>query len=143
MFIAVSRSHVTKAQVDDWQIICACAVSQLEEVCSRICSGDILVHELQKISDKQLQMSKLCIAAATPPEQHKGREAAQIESNTITPSTVPCHDVIKACIDTKLKELHFFTTYRDQLSHFLHLTSSLPLTGKTVPRFMLFCNCIY
>lgn len=130
MFIAASESRVSRAQFGDWQTICVCAVSKLEEICKRICSGDIFVYELQTISDKKTLMSKLC-AAACPMEHKDGNEDQDKPSSAIS-FAIPSYGVLTACLDLRLKEFNYFTTYNAQLSHFLQLTSSLVLTGMSV-----------
>ena len=102
------------------------------EVCHRIISGDILVHELKTISHKESQMGKLC-AAATPSEQkNDGKESSPAED-------MPSYSRVKMQLDLRIKELDCFNTYRAQLTHFLHKSASVTLAGNLVLR----CNDAY
>lgn len=101
-----------------------CALSKLGEVCRKVCSGDIAVHELKTISGKETQMSKLC-AAAAPQEQTEDGKGGQA-------GEIPSYEIVKKHLDMRLKEFHYFKTYCAQLTHFLNLSSLVVLTGKHV-----------
>ena len=115
-----------EAQTGDWQFLCTCALTKLEDVCRRIISGDILVKELKTISLKESQMSKLCDAAARPSEQkNSGKKSTQAGG-------FPHYDSIKMHLDIRLKELDHFMTYRAQLKSFLHICETVALSGEAL-----------
>ena len=104
-------------------MICVCALSSLAEVCHRVISGDILVHELTTISHKESQMNKLCVAAE--PSEQKGDERKS--SHAVV---VPPYDLVKMHLDMRLKELKYFNKYHDQLEYFLeHMCTAGAITG--------------
>ena len=116
--------HLRDAEFD-WQIICMYGWTKLEEICVKICSGDITIVELRSIEAKRNEMSKVC-AAATHPLPKKLRKDKHI---TTALSGMPSCDKIQDNLDKRLKELDYFINYRDQLLNFLRLTAELQLTG--------------
>ena len=109
----------------DWQIICKYGWTILEEICVKICSGDITIVELRSIKAKRNQMSKVCVAATHP----LPKKVRKDKHGTTALSGMPSWDKIQDNLDKRLKELHYFINYRDQLFNFLQLTAELQLTG--------------
>ena len=122
IFAIVSSPKLREAQSEDWQMICMCALSKLVDVCHRIIYGDILVHELKTISNKEPQMRKLCAAAAPSKQKQDGKKSSQVED-------VPSYDIVKMHLDLRLKELDYFVKYRGQLQNFLHVCGTVALSG--------------
>ena len=87
--------------LSDWQCICVCALSTLENTCKRIINGDISMSELQIIQVRKKQMDKLCDAAA-------GKH-----------STLPSAQDLTARIAQRLKEYQHFQTYCEELRNII------------------------
>lgn len=98
----------TNGGVEEWQLICVCAISILENVCERIRTGDISVGELKQIKATKKQMDKLCDAAT------QGRR------NTSMPSAKD----LNTSISQRLTQYEHFQTYCEQMNNIiLHLSS--------------------
>ena len=122
--LVVTSSKLIEAQAGEWMLICKCALKKLVDVCQRIVSGDVLVHELKAVSLKESQMSKLCAAAAGPSRQkNSGKRISQAEY-------VPPYNNVKMHLDIRLKVLDHFMKYRAQLKKFLHSCATIALSGK-------------
>ena len=98
MFILLlaSQQEIKKGLQEDWQFIVTCALSQLEDVCSKIQSGNVTIKELEHIKSKQSQMRKLCEAVSST-------QASELQGN----------------ISQRLKEYEHFTEYTSRLKYFL------------------------
>ena len=119
-------------------MICMCALSKLADVCHRVISGDILVHELKTIFHKESQLSKLCDAATGPSKRKdSGKKSSLAEY-------VPPYDRVKVYLDIRQKELDYFMKYQDQLKRFLHLCKPVVLSGKVFGLYMFqkCCSCL-
>ena len=123
--MVVSSSTLKEAQSEDWKLICICALSKLEDICCRVISGGVLVHELKTISDKESQMRKLCAAAAAPSEQKdNGKKSSQAD--------IPPYDSLKMYLDMRQKELDYFMNYCKQLRNFLRICEPVSLSGNVL-----------
>ena len=126
----VSSSKLKEAQSEDWQLICMCALSKLADVCHRVISGDVFVHEVKTIFHKESQMNKLCDAAAGPSKQKgSGKKGSLAEY-------VPPYDGVKMHLDIRKKEFDYFMKYQDQLKKFLRLCEPVALSGKVFNLYM-------
>lgn len=77
---------------DRSEMMCTFAVSTLDGVCRSICSGDIVVRELQMIIERKDQMEKLCSAVKSGNLDRRGKE----------------YDTMKAALDDRIKEFIAF-----------------------------------
>ena len=91
-----------------------CALSILQDVCERTCSGEISVSELEEIQTRKGQMDKLCSAAATD-DGHKD---------------MPSISVLNANVNQRLKEFQYFQVYHQQLGNLISYLSSIQVQGK-------------
>ena len=113
---------MNKPQLEDWERICLLAVRKLADLCNGVVSGDILVHELYTISQKEFQMSKLCAAAKPFHQKHDKKKNSEVVD-------VPSYDRIKLHLDARLKELEYFNNYCAQLGLFLKECATVTLEG--------------
>ena len=97
---------------EEVQVICMCALSILQDICGRICTGDISVRELQEIQKRANQMNKLCVAAAI--------NDWKMEMDIA---------YLNACVEQRLKEYEHFKVYHQQLHHLMLHLSSVPVQG--------------
>ena len=115
-FVTLTHTHMptlTAQEADvirekgssELQLICICALSILQDVCARICSGDISIRDLQKVHSKKAQMIKLCSAAAV--------DADNVVSN----------------LEQRLRDHDHFMVYLRQLNHLFSFFSSARLQG--------------
>lgn len=101
--LLVSQLDIKKGLQEDWQFIVTCALSQLEDVCSKIQSGNVTIKELEHIESKQGQMRKLCEAFSCTVTSGSQRQATQLQSNVMQ----------------RLKEYNHFKEYTVKLEYFL------------------------
>ena len=99
----------------EWQVVCICAISILEDACSKICNGDICMQDLSLLNKKRAQMSKLCSAATVDVQEQSG---------------MPSADTVIANLELRLKEYEQFERYRNQLTNLLSFLGSVRLQGK-------------
>lgn len=117
LFICIaSRAGVTKREssLEDWQLICMCALSKLENVCMQIKTGDISVMELKEIREKQDQMRRLCDAAAAG----EGESETSLSSSNLV-----------VYVSQRLNEYNFFLKYHRQLDQLISFFTSKQLPG--------------
>ena len=69
IFLASRSGVTTQAGAEDWQIICMCALSKLDEVVQNIHTGNISNLELRKVKHREPQLHKLLDAVSA----HEGR----------------------------------------------------------------------
>ena len=112
----VENNKSVANQKTEWSVICACAMSQFESMCTKICNGDVTIDELNNIQARQDQMSKLCQAA----------------TSSESPSCLPSFSEIKKELEDRLKEFEFFTNYKDQILQFVTQMGKLPLEGNLI-----------
>ena len=98
----------------DWQYICSCAISKLEEVCIKICNGDICMHDLRLLDKRKGQMHKLCLATTVDGKPQSG---------------MPSADVVITNLERRLKEYEQFEEYQRQLNNILFYFTSVRLEG--------------
>ena len=105
MFILLiaSQLDIRNDSQEDWKFIVTCALSQLEDVCSKIQSGNVTIKELEQIESKQSQMRKLCEAFSYTVTSGPQRQATQLQSNIVQ----------------RLKEYNHFKEYTAKLEFFL------------------------
>lgn len=77
----------------------------LQDVCARICSGEISIRDLQEVHSKKAQMIRRCSAAAV--------DADNVISN----------------LEQRLREYNHFKVYLCQLNHLFSFLSSVRLQG--------------
>ena len=102
--LLASQLELKKGLQEDWQFIVTCALTQFEDVCNKIQSGNITVTELEHIESKQGQMNKLCEAVSNTMASGSLIQASELQGN----------------ITQRLKEYAHFTEYTSQLEHFLN-----------------------
>ena len=102
-------------------MICTCALSILQDVCARICSGDISIRDLHELNSKKSEMMKLCSAAAVDGKQ---------QSEMLSADNVICN------LEQRLREYGYFQVYLQQLKQLLSFLNSVRLQGKL-------CTCTY
>ena len=91
-----------------------CAVSNLEDICKRICSGNVCIQELQHLNSKKAQMSKLCSEATVDGK-------AQFD--------LPSASTIVTKLEQRLREYEHFEEYRQHLSYLISHLKSVRLQG--------------
>ena len=97
----------------DWQYICACAISKLQQVCTMICDGDICMRDLRLLCDKKGQMHKLCLAVTVDGKPQYGIQA----------------DAVITSLKQRSKEYEQFEEYQRQLNNILSYFTSVRLEG--------------
>lgn len=97
------------------ELMCTSAVSTLEDVCQNICSGDIVVRDLQLIIERRDHMEKLCSAVKSGNLDRQGKE----------------YDTMKAALDTRIKEFIAFLGRKNLLGG-LCQGITVTVTGKFV-----------
>ena len=116
MFYTARRAHITKEESRvEWQLICICAISILEDACTKICNGDICMQDLSLLNRKKAQMSKLCSAATVDVQDQSG---------------MPSADTVIANLELRLKEYEQFEEYRNQLNNLLSYLTSVRIQGN-------------
>ena len=109
---AGSESQLKRGLPDECQIACLCALTKFQEVCGRVQSGDIPMSELQKISDNDEQMKRLCAAVTV---QGDKKESGQLSFKAI-----------QSALHQRLQEFHAFDQHRSCLSHLCnHLSDAI------------------
>ena len=96
-------------------LICTCAVSILEDICVRICSGNVCIEELRHLKSKKAQMNKLCSEATVDGK-------AQFD--------LPSASTVAAELEQRLKEYEQFEEYRQHLSYLMSQLNSMRLQGE-------------
>ena len=123
--IASKARVTTPALTEECQVICMCALGKLQDVCKRICRGNISMSELEEIKERKGQMDKLCRAAATD-------------------SDVPSVRVLNDNIIQRQKEFRYFQLYHQQLDNLTAHLSSMQVQGtQFVYRVVSSRSCIY
>ena len=77
---------------DKSEMMCTFAVSALEDVCRNICSGDIIVRDIQMIIQRKDHMEKLCSAVKSRNLDKQGKD----------------YELVKAAIETRINEFKAF-----------------------------------
>ena len=114
IFIIATRNKVlTEANIEKWCVICACALSTLEDVCMRVENGNIPITELRKIENRKGQMNKLC-------------EAAVFEHGA---SVLPV-DKFNEKFKQRIAEYNHFEHYRKVLKRLLEWLSAVNVQGE-------------
>ena len=98
----------------DWQYICVCAITKLQQVCTMICDGDICMRDLRLLCDKKGQMHKLCLAATVDGESQP---------------RMPLADAVITSLKQRSKEYEQFEEYQRQLNNILSYFTSVRLEG--------------
>ena len=98
-----------------WVFICMCAVSILEDICARICSGNVCIEELRYLKSKKAQMNKLCSEATVD---------GKVQFN------LPSGSTVVAQLEQRLKEYEQFEEYRQHLSYLMSQLNSVRLQGE-------------
>ena len=116
LFTTAREANITKKDSGgEWQFICACAISKLQDACKKICSGDICMHDLKLLNSKIGQTHKLCSATTVD-----GKEQPEM----------PSADAVITSLEQRLEEYEQFEEYRKQLSNMLSYLTSVGLQGK-------------
>ena len=84
------------------------ALSQLEDICRKICNQSITLSSLDIVKEKRAQLKKLCDAV------NSGSKDLCVSYSQIEPH-------LAKCVDLQSK----FLNYRDQISALLGLCSSI------------------
>ena len=112
----MSRTGVTtQVEAGDWQVICVCAISILEDFVKKIFTGNTSVKELREVEKRRSQLQKVCAAAVS------GRKKAV---------NMPSVKDIDDCVNQRLKEFEKFCLYREELSNVLYFLSCVKLQGS-------------
>ena len=96
------------------QITCYCAISQFDEVYSKLETRSITVADLQKIKENMEQMERLCRSAST---QQMSTGTSVDEPTEVT------FEARKAVISLRIKELNIF---KNQQHILLELCQKIP-----------------
>ena len=115
MFFDTVDTEVGKKQASNWRFIVACAVTQLESVCTNIHNGNITITELKSIRAKQTQMNKLCEVTTSK------SELAELQKS----------------ITQRLTEFEYFDDYKTKLECILSHIGNI-LIGK-ITKILFFC----
>ena len=112
---SVSGAGVTtQEESGDWQVICMCAISILENIVQKILTGNTSMMELEEVEKRRAQFQKVCAAVS-------GHEEAV---------NMPSVKDLNACVNQRLKEFETFCLYRKELSNVLHFLSGVKLQGN-------------
>ena len=106
-----SESKLKEGLPDECQVACLCALTQFQEVCGRVQSGDIPMSELRKIKGNSEQMKRLCAAATVQGDKKEGK---QLSFNTV-----------QGALQQRLKEFSSFEQKRSYLSHLCNHLSNI------------------
>ena len=104
----------TQVESGDWQVICMCAISILEDIVRKILTGDTSMMELREVEKRRTQLQKVCVAVS-------GHEEAV---------NMPSIKDLDACVIQRLKEFEKFCSYREELSNVLLFLSCVKLQGN-------------
>ena len=118
---AREASVMKEEGMGNWQLICTCALSILEDMCTRICSGDISIRDLHKLHSRKGQMMKLCSATLVDGKRQ---------------SEMPSAGKVISNLEQRLREYDYFQVYLQQLNQLLSLLNSVRLQGKL-------CACMH
>ena len=105
----------TQVEAGDWQVICMCAISILEDFVQKILTGKISMKELREVEKRKFQLLKVCAAVVS------GHEKAV---------NMPSVKDIDAFVNQRLNEFEKFCSYREELSNVLHFLSVVKLQGS-------------
>ena len=112
---SVSRAGVTtQVEAGDWQVICMCAISILEDIVQKILTGNTSMMELRKVEKRRNQLQKVCAAVS-------GHEVSV---------NMPSVEDLDACVNQRLKEFEKFCLFCEELSNILHYISCVKLQGN-------------
>ena len=110
------QSHLSKNKyIQLIGCLSTCAVIILENICDRICSGNVCIEELRHLKSKKAQMSKLCSEATVDGK-------AQFD--------LPSGSTVAAELEQRLKEYEQFEEYRQNLSYLMSQLNSVRLQGE-------------
>ena len=77
---------------DECQIACVCASTKFDEICVELQQGNVSLHDLQKMKEKEVRLRRLCEAVASQEDGKLSQEA------------------VLECLDQRLKEFDRFST---------------------------------
>ena len=83
------------------EMMCTLAVSTLEDVCQNVCTGHIVVKDMEMILHRKDHMERLCSALKLGSLDRQGGE----------------YDLIKAELEKRENELRAFKNHRSLLGH--------------------------
>lgn len=86
---------------ENCQVICACAVSKLEEVRKNLQSRKVTILELRKIAEQKTQMQRLFEAAST--QQNEANKSVDLSYETV--------------LQLRIEEFKYFTEQQGDLWH--------------------------
>lgn len=101
--------------------ICECALKVLQDLYNRIVSGDIYIHEVQKVHSMETLMFQLYSTTVID-----GKHGIYL----------PTAKTIVTKVDQRFKEYQQFLVYRQQLSHMLFFLKPEPLPGNFVKPYL-------
>ena len=61
------------------QIACICASTKFDDICVELQQGDVSLHDLQKMKEKEVQLRRLCEAVSGPEDTEKLSQKAVLE----------------------------------------------------------------
>ena len=95
-----SESKLKQGMPRECQVLCTFAVSQFEQVCIQVQTGDITMKKLQKVQQNMDQMERLCEAASGHGNQSK-----------------MSFKTVKGAFQFRLHEFQYFKKQRGYLSY--------------------------
>ena len=108
---SVTKKESKKA----WEPICKCALDVLQDLHTRIDSGEISVRELHEVHNKKDQMHKLYSATVVD-----GKQLVDL----------PSANTMDSNMNQRFKEYQEFQKYRQRLSHILFFLKPESLPGN-------------
>ena len=109
-FISASEPRGNSCLPDNCQLMCARACSKLEEIYNQICSGNITIKQLEKISANIKQMERLCTETSSSVQPNFGFQ------------------MFKSTLDQRVNEYRSFCTRKKHL-HFLCSQVNIDIQG--------------
>ena len=99
LLIIVSKETLQQGIPGEYHLAGACARSRLEEMCDKLQSGEVNIEDLQKLSNNQEQMQRLCVAVSSSKD---GRYS---------------YKLVEAAVKKRLEEHRAVKRRREVISH--------------------------
>lgn len=106
---AAQDAHVFQYAEGGIELMCMYTLNMLQNMCHRICLGDISIRELHEVHSKEAQMIRLCHATG---------------GSVMHPTSA-----VISCLKQRLKEYNYFQVYLKQLRKLLSFLKSVRLQG--------------
>ena len=106
----MSYSKVSSpSQQNEWEIICASALSRFKDVCDKAMTGRVSMYEITLLKSKKEQVIGFC--SASLPD-------------------IPSLSEMQSCIFEREEEYKFFQDFKVKLSDFINHLKDVSIKGK-------------